>query len=102
MAQTLKFRSSMEICEDIAAVLEKADPLYYWPEEHDKNVQEANAFLCGRRMVSPRSYLSSIRRTAAEGGYAAEMQPLITEARRFLTLREPPKEKEPSRSGPGR
>lgn len=102
MARNLKVRSSLEICEDIATVLEKADPYYYWPEEHGKNAKEADDFLCGRRMLVPKAYLSEIRRKAVEAGYGEEMKPLITEARRFLALQEPPKEKRPCRSTPGR
>lgn len=102
MARKLKVRSSLEICEDIATVLEKANPHYYWPEEHEANVNNAHSFLLGRRMVIPKKYLSEIRREAVEAGYGEEIQPLITEARRFLSLQEPPKEKRPRRSDLGR
>lgn len=92
----------MEISDDIATVLEKAEPSYYWPEEHDKNAREANDFLCGRRLTTPKAYLSSIRKQAVEAGYSEEIKPLITEARRFLALQELPREKRPRRSDPGR
>lgn len=102
MARKLKARSSLAICEDIITVLEKADPHFYWPEEHDKNVKEAEDYLCGRRLVMPKTYLTSIRKKAVEAGRGEEIQPLITEARRYLKLQEQPKEKQPRRSDPGR
>ncbi len=102
MAKSQLVRSSMEISDDIATVLEKAEPSYYWPEEHDKNAKEVNDFLCGRRMVVPKAYLSEIRRQAVQSGRGEEIKPLITEARRFLALQAPPKEKRPRRAEPGR
>lgn len=92
----------MEISDDIATVLEKAEPSYYWPEEHGKNAREADDFLCGRRLTTPQAYLSSIRRQAVEAGYSEEIKPLITEARRFLALHALPKAKKPRRAEPGR
>ncbi len=102
MAKSQRVRSSMEISDDIATVLEKAEPSYYWPEEHDKNAREADDFLCGRRLTTPKAYLSSIRKRAVEAGYSEEIKPLITEARRFLALQAPPKGKRPRRAEPGR
>ena len=102
MAKSQRVRYSMEISDDIATVLEKAEPSYYWPEEHDNNAKEVNDFLCGRRMVVPKAYLSEIRRKATEAGYGEEMKPLITEARRFLSLHAPTKGKQPRRAEPGR
>ena len=99
MANTKTKRSTMEISEDIASVLERVDPGCYPDTEHAGTVDFLNRALNGKTFITTERFLADIRRQAHQKGLAQEMNPLIKEARILLGI--PLRRTKPRANHPG-